>query len=159
MTRTHGRAPEGERVHGSVPRNRGTVTTLLGALGLGGMRAMMTIEGGTTANVFEAFVRHVLVPTLKPGDVVVMDNLGAHKSRAALQAILDAGATYLFLPPYSPDMNPIELAWSKLKALLRSFEARTREALDEAVALAMDLITPHDCAGWFRHCGYPSELN
>ncbi|WP_395845077.1 IS630 family transposase [Archangium violaceum] len=154
MTRTHGRAPRGERVVGYVPRVRGAVTTVLGALALDGIRAMMTIEGATTADVFEAFVEHMLVPKLNPGDIVVMDNVGAHKPAHILERIRAAGAHVLFLPPYSPDLNPIELLWSKLKELLKSMGARTLQALDDAIARAMDLITPDDIAGWFRHCGY-----
>jgi transposase len=159
MTPTRGRSPRGERVVGHVPRNRGTLTTMLGALGVEGMRAMMTIQGGTTAEVFEAFVRHCLVPKLKVGDVVVLDNVGAHKPHAILQLIRNAGAHVLFLPPYSPDLNPIENAWSKLKAFLRRAGARTHEALDRAIAAAMDTITPADAAGWFRLCGYENTLN
>ncbi|OJH35161.1 hypothetical protein BON30_11340 [Cystobacter ferrugineus] len=154
MTRTHGRAPRGERVVGYVPRNRGTVTTVLGALALDGIRALMTIEGATTGDVFEAFVEHMLVPKLNPGDIVVMDNVGAHKPEHILERIRAAGAHVLFLPPYSPDLNPIELLWNKLKELLKSMEARTLQALDDAIARAMDLITCEDIDGWFRHCGY-----
>ena len=157
MTREYARAPRGERAHDSIPRNRGTVTTMLGAITLEGMTAMMTIEGGTCKEVFLAFVEQVLVPTLEPGDFVVLDNLGAHRSRRALDAIRNAGATPVFLPPYSPELNPIELAWSKLKGMLRDYKARTREALDEAIARAMPRITTKDAAGWFRHCGYAVE--
>lgn len=159
MTREYARAPAGQRVHDSVPRNRGTVTTMLGALGLDGVRAMMTIEGATTAEVFDAFVQHCLVPQLKPGEVVVMDNVGAHKPHSILERIRQAGASVLFLPPYSPDLNPIENCWSKLKAILKGLGARTREALDNAIAQAMDLITPADAAAWFQHCGYAVQRN
>ncbi len=157
MTREYARAPRGERAHDSIPRNRDTVTTMLGAITLEGMTAMMTIEGGTCKEVFLAFVEHMLVPTLEPGDYVVLDNLGAHRSRRALAAIRNAGATPIFLPPYSPELNPIELAWTKLKGLLRDYKARTREALDEAIARAMPRITAKDAAGWFQHCGYAVE--
>jgi transposase len=154
MTRTHGRAPRGERVVGHVPRNRGTVTTVLGALALDGIRALMTIEGATTADVFEAFIEHMLIPNLNPGDIIVMDNLGAHRPAHILERIRAAGAHVLFLPPYSPDLNPIELLWNKLKEFLKSMGARTRQALDDAIAKAMDLVTHEDITGWFRHCGY-----
>ena len=119
---------------------------------------MMTIEGGTCKEVFLTYVEKLLVPTLEPGDYVVLDNLGAHRSRRALAAIRRAGATPVFLPPYSPELNPIELAWSKLKGLLRDAKARTHQALDEAIAQALPRITVQDAYGWFRHCGYPAEL-
>ncbi len=154
MTREYARAPRGERAHGSVPRNAGTVTTMIGALDLWGVRAMMTIEGATDAEVFETFVERVLAKKLRHGDIVVLDNVGAHRTERARELIRAAGASVLYLPPYSPDMNPIELCWSKLKGLLRDFGARTRDALDAAIQRAMDLIDRHDAAGWFRHCGY-----
>lgn len=137
-----------------VPRNRGVVTTVLGAMALDGIRALMTIEGATTADVFEAFVESMLVPRLNPGDIVVMDNVGAHKPAHILERIRAAGAHVLFLPPYSPDLNPIELFWNKFKEMLRSMAARTPQELDHAIAKAMDLTTREDIAGWFRHCGY-----
>lgn len=158
MTRTHALAPRGERAHDHIPRCRGTVTTMIGAMTLEGMTAMMTIEGGTCAEVFRTFVEELLVPTLEPGDYVILDNLGAHRSKRALEAIRRAGATPVFLPPYSPELNPIELAWSKLKQLLRDAKARTREALDEAIAHAMSCISVSDAYGWFGHCGYAVEL-
>jgi transposase len=154
MTRTHARAPPGVRVVEHVPRNRGVVTTVLGAMALDGIRALMTIEGATTADVFEAFVESMLVPRLNPGDIVVMDNVGAHKPARILERIRAAGAHVLFLPPYSPDLNPIELFWNKFKELLRSMAARTPQELDHAIAKAMDLTTLEDIAGWFTHCGY-----
>jgi transposase len=137
-----------------VPRNRGVVTTVLGAMALDGIRALMTIEGATTADVFEAFVESMLVPRLNPGDIVVMDNVGAHKPAHILERIRAAGAHVLFLPPYSPDLNPIELFWNKFKELLRSMAARTPRELDHAIAEAMALTTLEDIAGWFKHCGY-----
>jgi transposase len=158
MTRDYARAPRGQRAHDNVPRNRGTVTTMLGALGIEGVVAMMTIEGATDAAVFEAFVAHLLVPQLKPGDIVVWDNVGAHKPPRIRQLVEAAGATVVFLPPYSPDFNPIEECWSKLKGILKSLAARTRQALDGAIAQAMKLITPADAAGWFRHAGYSAHV-
>ena len=159
MTREYARSAEGERAHDKVPRNRGTVTTMLGAITLEGMTAMMTVEGGTTSEVFETFVEELLVPTLEHGDYVILDNLGAHKSARALDAIRAAGAIPVFLPPYSPELNPIELAWAKLKNILREAKARTREALDEAIARALDLISVEDALGWFRHCDLRSAFN
>jgi transposase len=154
MTRDYARAPRGERAPGFVPRNRGTVTTMLGALDIRGVRALMTVEGGTDADVFEAFLQHVLVPKLRPGDIVILDNVGAHKPEAMRNLIERAGASLIFLPPYSPDMNPIELCWSKLKAALKDFGARTVEDLHQAIRRAMDLVCADDAMGWFTHCGY-----
>ena len=126
MTREYARAPRGERAHGTVPRNAGTVTTMIGALDLWGVRAMMTVEGATDAEVFETFVERVLAKKLRQGDIVVLDNVGAHRTERVRELIRAAGASVLYLPPYSPDMNPIELCWSKLKGLLRELGARTR---------------------------------
>lgn len=156
MTREHAWAPIGERVTGHVPRNRGKVLTMLGALTLEGLEAMMTIEGGTSGAVFLRFVREHLVPILRPGDLVVMDNLGAHHATGVRTAIQAAGADVLYMPPYSPDLNPIELCWSKVKAALRKIGARTVKALTAAVALASHAVTPRDAEGWFIHCGYPA---
>ena len=127
---------------------------MIGALTLDGLTAMMTIEGGTSGDVFAAYVEHVLVPVLEPGQIVVMDNLGAHKDLRIRPLIEGAGAKVCYLPPYSPDLNPIELAWSKLKNLLRVLKARTREELDHCIAIAMKAIDAADAEGWFRHCGY-----
>jgi len=137
MTRDYARAPCGERAPGFVPRNRGTVTTMLGALDIRSGRALMTVEGGTDADVFEAFLQHVLVPKLRPGDIVILDNVGAHKPQTMRSLIKGAGASLIFLPPCSPDMNPIELCWSKLKADLKDFGARTVEDLHQAIRRAM----------------------
>jgi transposase len=157
MTRDYGRAPRGERVQGSVPRNRGEVTTMIGALDVRGMRAMMTVDGGTDADVFEVFIEQVLARKLRPDDIVVLDNVGAHKPERIKQLIEAAGARLLFLPPYSPDLNPIELGWSKLKAALKDFGARTRDALDVAIRRGMDLIGADDARAWFTHCGYQAH--
>jgi len=154
MTRDYGRAPCGERVLGSVPRNRGEVTTMIGALGVKGIRALMTVEGGTDADVFEAFVEQFLVRKLQPGDIVVLDNVGAHKPTRIRELVEAAGARLLFLPPYSPDLNPIELGWSKLKGILKDFGARSRETLDRAIRRGIDLIGADDASAWFTHCGY-----
>jgi len=154
MTRHFGRAPRGERVHDAVPKNHGKNVTLLGALSCRGIEAVMSIDGPTDTAVFRIYVEQVLVPTLAPGDVVVMDNLGAHKAKGIGTAIEAVGAHLLYLPPYSPDLSPIEPCWSKLKTSLRAAKARTRDALDEALKLALNTVTPADARGWFKHCGY-----
>jgi transposase len=154
MTRLYGRAPRGTRVIDSVPYNYGPNLTMVGALGLHGLEAVMTVEGATDADVFLAYVEHVLAPTLRPGDIVVMDNLRAHKVTGVQPMIEGRGARLLYLPPYSPDLSPIEQAWSKLKHYLRTAKARTREALEAAITQALSLITAADAHGWFSYCGY-----
>jgi transposase len=119
-----------------------------------GSTAAMTVEGATTSEVFRAYVEHILIPTLRPGDIVVLDNLSPHKDKEALALIEQAGAEVRFLPPYSPDFNPIEKMWSKVKALLRSAKARTDEALLSAIAAALARVTAQDAEGWFASCGY-----
>lgn len=127
---------------------------MIGALGIKGIRALMTVEGGTDGDVFEAFVEQFLLRKLHPGDIVVLDNVGAHKP-ARIRALVEAaGARLLFLPPYSPDLNPIELGWSKLKGILKDFGARTHDALDAAIRRGIDLIGADDARAWFTHCGY-----
>jgi transposase len=155
MTRLYGRAPAGERVVGSVPQNYGPHVTMLGALGVQGLQAVMTIDGATDAAVFRTYVKKVLGPTLTPGDMVVMDNLQAHKAVGVQQAIGRRGARLLSLPPYSPDLSPIEPCWSKVKTALRKVKARTRTVLDAAIAEAMVTVSHTDAWGWFKHCGYP----
>ena len=154
MTRLYGRAPLGERVVEAVPHGRWSTTTILSAIRLGGVAAAMLTEGATDSAVFRGFVEWQLVPALRPGDMVVMDNLAAHKRAEAIALIEAAGAEVRFLPPYSPDLNPIEMAWAKVKARLRRAAARTTAALYEAVADALRAITPDDCRGFFRACGY-----
>jgi len=132
---------------------------MIGALDVTGVRAMMTIEGATDGEVFEAFLERVLLRKLRHGDIVVLDNVGAHRTPNVRRLIEEAGARVLYLPPYSPDLNPIELAWSKLKAILKEFGARTHDALDAAIRRAMDLIGHSDAAGWFKHCGYQAHAN
>ncbi len=127
---------------------------MISSVRLDGTTACMTIEGATDTVVFQAYVRAVLVPTLRPGDVVVMDNLGPHKNEHTLELIARAGATVRFLPAYSPDLNPIEMMWSKIKALLRAAEARTADQLQLAIAQALQRVTPQDAAHWFAACGY-----
>ena len=127
---------------------------MLGALSLAGVQALMTIKGATDGDTFLVFVREVLAPTLHEGDVVIWDNLGAHRSMVVRQAVEARGARLIFLPPYSPDMNPIERCWSKIKTALRAAKARTRNELDKALATAIQLVTKADIQGWFKHCGY-----
>jgi transposase len=158
MARTRARAPRGVRAYGKVPRNRGKNTTLIASMDLYGMGEAMCVEGATDAEAFEVYVEHFLAPTLKEGQVVVLDNLGAHRPRKIRELIELRGAELVFLPAYPPDLNPIEEAFSKIKNVLRKFAARTREALIEAIAGALSTITPRDAAGWFDHCGYEVEV-
>jgi transposase len=158
MTRTRGRAPAGRRLVDKVPHGHWRTTTLIAALDAAGVRCSTVVDGAVNADVFEAFVGQVLVPTLAPGDVVVMDNLSSHKRSRTRELIEGAGATLLFLPPYSPDLNPIELVFAKLKQLLRSLACRTREALWGAMQGVLDRISPSDAANCFRHCGYTLHL-
>jgi transposase len=155
MTRRYGRAPRGQRVHDTVPKNIGRNLTLLGALSYRGLEAVMTVDGATDALVFQAYVEQVLAPTLRRGEVVVMDNLSAHKVPAIEAAIAAVGAKLIYLPPYSPEWSPIEPSWSKLKTLLRGRKARTRAALDQALSQVIDTMSAKDAKGWFTHCGYP----
>jgi transposase len=157
MARRHGRAPRGERLRASVPHGHWKTTTFIGGLRLSGMTAPMVLDGPMTGGWFVAYVEQILVPTLKPGDIVILDNLAAHKSAAARTAIEMAGGRLLFLPPYSPDLNPIENAFSKLKALLRKAAARTVEQLWKAIAHAIDAFTPNECANYFAAAGYDAD--
>ncbi len=159
MTRLYGRSPVGERAHGSSPAGHWTQLTILGGLSLQGLIACMSIEAATDTPVFVAFTREVLVPALRPGQVVILDNLSPHKAGEVRELIEGAGCRLLLLPPYSPDLNPIEQAWSKLKALLRSAGARTQEALETALTAVIDSITAADALGYFAHCGYASAPN
>ena len=147
-------SPRGQRAFFKIPRNRGTNTTLLSSMCLEGMGPSMAIEGSTTKEVFEAYVEHFLAPTLRAGKVVVMDNLSAHKGQRVRKLIEDRGCELLYLPPYSPDLNPIEEAFSKIKQLLRAIGARTKEALVEAIGKVLDMVSVQDTKGFFTHCGY-----
>lgn len=138
----------------SAPQNYGENVTMHGALSAAGLEALMTVNGATDGEVFAAFVREVLAPTLSAGDIVVLDNLGAHRSAAARQAVEAGGARLVFLPPYSPDLNPIERCWSKIKTALRAAKARTRAALEAAIKQAISTVTESDARAWFKHCGY-----
>jgi transposase len=154
MTRLRGRALRGQRVLASQPQGHWQTTTLLASLRLDGSTACMTIEGATDTEVFQTYVRVVLGPTLRPGDLVVMDNLSAHKHDPTLRLIEQAGASIRFLPAYSPDLNPIEKMWSKVKELLRAAEARTEKALEAAIAAALACVTPQAAMNWFASCRY-----
>jgi transposase len=154
MARLRARAPRGERVYGPVPRNRGKNTTLIASMSAGGMGPCLTVEGATTKVVFETYVEQLLAPSLSAGQVVVVDNLGAHKGERVRESVERRGCSLLFLPPYSPDFSPIEEAFSKVKALLRKAAARTREALVEAIGIALSAVTSEDAMGFFGHCGY-----
>jgi transposase len=157
MTRLFGRAPRGERVVDTVPQNYGANVTMIGALSLQGLDAVMTVEGATDGDVFRTYVEQVLGPTLVAGDIVIMDNLRAHKGVGIREAIEGRGAQVQFLPPYSPDLSPIEPCWSKIKTALRKAKARTREALERALAQALSTVTAVDAQHWFAHCGYPIQ--
>ena len=154
MTRRYGRAGRGERVAEGAPAGHWRTLTLLSAMSLRGMIAAMTVESPTDGDVFLAYVEQVLCPRLQPGQVVVMDNLPAHKVEGVRSLIESVGAELLYLPPYSPDFNPIEQAWSKLKQQLRSAKARTLETLEVAITEALAAITPNNATAWFAHCGY-----
>jgi transposase len=147
-------APVGERAFFEIPRNRGKNTTLLTSIDQEGMGPSMAVEGATTARVFETYVERVLAPTLRPGQVVVMDNLGAHRPKKVTELIEGRGCEILYLPPYSPDLNPIEEALSKMKHLLRKIRARTKEALIEAMGRALGAVSAKDARGFFVNCGY-----
>ena len=154
MTRSHARAPKGQRAYGRVPRNRGRNSTLLAALSPHEFQAEWVVEGAVDGDVFVTWLEHVLLPTLAPGQTVVMDNLGAHRRKEVRELIEAQGCKLLYLPPYSPDFSPIELAFSKIKGQLKALAARTRQTLSDAVAQAIRTISSDDAAAWFRHCGY-----
>jgi transposase len=156
MIRRRARAPHGLRARGVVPRNRGPVTTLITGLSLAGMAPAMTVEGGTTAAVFAAYLERVLLPALRPGQVVVVDNVGAHKPDRMQVLVEAAGCRLVFLPAYSPDLSPVEEAFSKIKALVKAAARVRAAALDAAIAVALAAVTASDAAGWFAHAGYPT---
>ena len=157
LTPIYARAPKGTRAHGRIPRNTEKNTTLIASMTTRGMGPAMLLEGATDTAAFEVYVDQVRAPALRPGQVVVIDNLSAHKSERVRALIEARGCEVWFLPAYSPDLSPIEEAFSKLKALLRRAEARTREALYEAIATALELITAADAQGFFRHGGYGAQ--
>jgi transposase len=155
LTGLYARAPRGVRAVGSVPQNYGQSLTVWAALACQGIRAALLVPGATDRAVFLTFLQQVLGPQLRPGTTVVMDNLTAHKGSAVAEAIRKAGAQLAYLPPYSPDYNPIEPAWSKIKTFLRGVGARTRRKLSRSLRLALAQVTSQDAEAWFRHCGYP----
>src|SRR5947209_650539 len=154
MARAHGYAPRGRRPEGEAPYRRWQTTTFVGALRAGGLIAPWVVDGAITGELFEAYARRVLAPGLRAGDVVVLDNLSRHKRAGVREAIEGAGRTLLLLPAYSPDLNPIGMAFSKLKRLLRKAAARTVEALWEAIGRLLDRFGPEECRNYIRHAGY-----
>jgi transposase len=157
LTRRRGRALRGQRVVEAVPHGHWKTTTLIAALDASGMRCAMVLDGAVNALAFEAFVREVLVPTLRPGDLVILDNLSSHKGPRVAQLIRAAQAEVVYLPPYSPDLNPIENAFSKFKQILRSLGLRIMSELWAATQSVLDQITPSDATGYFHHCGYATD--
>jgi transposase len=154
LTRLRGRAPKGERVHASAPCGRWHTTTMISSIRLAGSTACMALEGTTDTESFRAYVGEVLVPALNPGDIVILDHLSPHKSDPTLALITEVGAQVLFLPAYSPELNPIEKMWSKVKCLRRGAEARTPADLIKAIGQALAKVTAKDALGWFTSCGY-----
>ncbi len=157
MTRLRGRALRGQRVIDAVPHGHWKTTTLIAALDLTGMRCSLVLDGPVNGAAFDAFVEKVLVATLRPGEIVIMDNLSSHKGVCIAQRIRAAGAELVYLPPYSPDLNPIEPAFSKIKQAFRSLAARTIDGLWSATQSILDRVTASDAQGFFRHCGYATE--
>lgn len=158
MTRRYARAPRGERACGDAPKNWGDSVSLAAGIGLRGVIAPVMLRGSMSGDAFEGYVEQMVLPELRAGDVVLWDNLGAHKRTRVRELVESVGATVVFLPPYSPDTNPIEMAWSKVKTILRSHAARTWDALVDAVADALSKITADDIVGWFAKCGYGVQL-
>jgi transposase len=155
MTPLYARAPKGQRAYGQIPKNRGENSSLIAALSLDeGVSAAMTLEGAVDGIAFKVYVQRVLAPRLRPGQIVVLDNLQVHKNQAVREMIEARGCELLFLPSYSPDLNPIEQAFSKLKTFVRKHKARTKQALDDAIAAALKAVTLQDVIGWFSHAGY-----
>lgn len=159
MTRLRGRAPRGERLVDKTPHGHWKTTTLIAALGISGMRCSTVVDGAVNGDVFEAFVREVLVGDLRAGDVVIMDNLSSHKRSRVRELIEGAGARLVFLPPYSPDLNPVELVFAKIKQLLRSLACRTREMLWGTMQSVLDQVTASNATNCFRHCEYTLRLD
>ena len=154
MVRLHGRCPQGQRLLSKAPAGHWQTTTMIAAIGLDGVRAPFALEGAVDTEAFLVYVEQVLLPTLRGGEIVVLDNLACHKHPRVRELIESVGAEVWYLPPYSPDFNPIEAMWSKIKQILRSLAARTFEGLITAIGIALEHITIHDSIGWFTHCGY-----
>lgn len=159
MTQLYARALGGNRTTETVPRNYGASTSMIATLGVAGIESPMTIEGSVDTIVFNAYCEQVLQPTLASGDIIVLDNLGAHRASRIEEIAKACGARVIWLPPYSPDFSPIELMWSKVKTYLRKMKARTQDELEQAIAQALETITLSDCLNWFRHCGYQVTNN
>jgi transposase len=159
MTRQRGRAPRGQRIVAKVPAGHWKIVTMISAIRTSGPFASASIVGATDSDAFRTYVSKILAPQLRPGDVVVMDNLTPHKAPGVREAIESVGAELRYLPPYSPDFNPIENMWSKVKGKLRSLAARSIDSLHDAIQSALATVTPDDCIGFFRHCGYAATLN
>jgi len=159
MTRLYGRAMAGKRAIDNTPCGHWCTTTMLSSVRLDGSTACMVVDGATNKEVFQAYVQRILLPTLKTGDIVVMDNLSAHKSQQVRELIKSVGAELWYLPAYSPDLNPIEKMWSKIKSILRTLKARTEEALIRAIAKALEMVTASNVKGWFESCGYVNTIN
>ncbi len=157
MTRRYGRAYRGQRLVDKVPHGHWKTTTFVGALRVTGFTAPLVVDGPMNGDIFLAYVQQQLVPTLRPGDTVILDNLSSHKKAGVREAIEAVGAKLVHLPPYSPDLNPIELAFAKLKSLLRSAAARTVEELESTISQLLDKFTFKECAAYFRHCGYSAR--
>jgi transposase len=159
MTRLRGRAPRGQRLIDKTPHGHWQTTTLIAALGLDGIRCSTVVDGAVNGDVFEAFIEQVLIPQLKPGDIVVMDNLSSHKRDRVRELIETRQAKLAYLPPYSPDLNPIELVFSKIKQLLRSLKTRTQDALWKSMQAVLDAVTPSDATNCYRHAGYTLHVD
>jgi transposase len=159
MTRLRGRAPRGQRLIDKTPHGHWQTTTLIAALGLDGIRCSTVVDGAVNGDVFEAFIEQVLIPQLKPGDIVVMDNLSSHKRDRVRELIEAHQAKLAYLPPYSPDLNPIELVFSKIKQLLRSLKTRTQDALWQSMQAVLDAVTPSDATNCYRHAGYTLHVD
>lgn len=157
MSRLRGRSLKGSRVFSSVPHGHWCTTTMISSIRITGETASMHIEGATDSIAFREYIRRVLLPSLSKGDIVVMDNLRVHYDKTAIRLIEQTGAVVKFLPPYSPDFNPIEKMWSKIKQILRSMSARTQDELSLAISEAFKSITPDDAKGWFFSCGYTAS--
>lgn len=154
MTPLRGRALQGQRLHSKAPHGHWNTTSMISAISINGIVGSMALSGATDGDAFEAYIRKILIPKLKPRQIVVMDNLSVHKRTSVIEAIVEANCEVWFLPPYSPDFNPIENMWSKVKTILRKLEARSYEPLMQAISTALSKVTPQDCQGFFSGCGY-----
>jgi transposase len=159
MTRLYGRAMAGQRAVDDTSSGHWCTTTMISSVRFDGSTACMVVDGATTKDIFEAYVEQILLPTLKAGDIVILDNLSAHKSQHVRELIESIGAELCYLPAYSPDLNPIEKMWSKIKSILRTLKAKTQEALINAIAKALEKVTASDAKGWFESCGYTNTIN